>query len=473
MKINHLTRLCRYSGIVISFFFFASMPVCAANPLWTFTPLTATALSVPSNRSGIVQYRITNQSRQSHALLMLPITGITQTTTAGNCPNPFTLSYKQSCVLCLEINGSQLQKNILGGPMVCQRNADGSSNPMQCYQPSPSDNLNIALAPPVVPPPPPPPPPPVVSPTVLSVSVSTLVLSVNNLNLNPALTGKSRKITLTNIGNNIAYAVNYSVSSALPSGSLISPTSCGNMAPGDSCVLTITPGSTPSAAAGDMNPAPITITMSGENTNTLTSTIQILTYGSIYQSGYVFAIDDTTIDTSNISGKVLALTDPPSLSSSVSWSSTQDYVMGINENSINPPDMCNGNKEGSCNTKQIVNFYSSIIGSSSAAAYCYHYNAGGYTDWYLPAICEMGKNDLNNVSNCDSISPALQNIQDNLVSNGNIAHLAGLLYWSSTQFSGNSTQTVYAENFELTSDTQNLLNKTGNQLLVRCVRTIT
>ncbi|MCX7118788.1 MAG: hypothetical protein NTZ86_02790 [Legionellales bacterium] len=52
-----------FSGIVALCLF---SPEEAGNPVWTYTPLTATTVSIPSNGTATVQYRITNQSRKTH-----------------------------------------------------------------------------------------------------------------------------------------------------------------------------------------------------------------------------------------------------------------------------------------------------------------------------------------------------------------------------------------------------------------------
>ncbi len=142
----------------------------------------------------------------------------------------------------------------------------------------------------------------------------------------------------------------YSPSPALPSGTTISPASCGTIAPSASCALTIFPGSTPSAAPGNTSPTPITLSISGTNTNTLTPTLNILTYGSVYQGGFLYSVDDTTANTGSIGGKVASLTDQaaPYIGSgpqgtSIIWSSNGagaissdvDYttILGIDETS--------------------------------------------------------------------------------------------------------------------------------------------
>lgn len=121
----------------------------AGASLWTLTPLTATSLAVPGNGTALVEYTVTNQSSKSHTLVMTPIKGINQL--SGNAPgfaplipfnrcnNVFVLAAKESCVLALEVVGSQLSSPITNGPAVCQQ-----GNVNTCYQPSPQDALNIS-----------------------------------------------------------------------------------------------------------------------------------------------------------------------------------------------------------------------------------------------------------------------------------------------------------------------------------------
>ncbi len=131
-------------------FFITVMTVCfiaesyAAGPLWTFAtdPYYPPTVSITPVGSATVKYVITNQSSKTHTLVMQPITGLTQVTTAGNCPNPFKLAYQQSCTLSLLVSGSTLTNDVRGGPLVCQQ---GST--LQCYQPALADILNITRIP--------------------------------------------------------------------------------------------------------------------------------------------------------------------------------------------------------------------------------------------------------------------------------------------------------------------------------------
>jgi hypothetical protein len=223
----------------------------------------------------------------------------------------------------------------------------------------------------------------------------SLALSVNDTGLNAALTGTPRLIIITNSGSSPATNVTYSPSPALPSGTTISPSSCGSIAASDTCTLTITPGSTPSSAPGDTGPTPITLSISGTNTNTLTPTLNILTYGSVYQGGYVYAVNDTTPNTGSIGGTVVSQTDQaPIFPNGAIWSSngaggatanvSSEIIPGIADTSTTgssvptyaaaqasfnstysneitypfPPSgsffSCNGRSDGACNSANIL-----------------------------------------------------------------------------------------------------------------------
>lgn len=547
-----------FGSLLLSF----SALLHAGSPVWTFTPLTATSISVPRNSTATVQYLVTNQSAKSHSLVMTPITSITQTTTGvGICSNPFTLSSKgSSCTLSLQVQGSQLTHSITDGPIVCEQ---GST--LQCYKPSPSnilninaganeytiggmvsgltdsvvlqnnstdnetvssdgaftfstaltegsayavtvftqpmgqtctvmnssgvvDNANVTNVAVVC----------ASNDTTLSASVSTLGLSVNNTGLNAALTGTPRLITITNTGASPATNVTYSPSPALPSGTTISPASCGTIAVSDTCELTITPGGTPSAASGDTAPTPITLSISGSNTNTLTPTINILTYGSVYQGGYIYAVDDNTPDTGSIGGKVAALTDQ---SAGVIWSSngssSVSYVaiLAIDELSTPlspsptspsyPPGTpayvaCNGNRDGACNTSNIVSYYNfNRASGGSAPTPLDQYAAGlckatisGESDWYLPAICEEGYDDSGSGTGCGTqASPTIQNMLSNLFDAG-VGAISGE-YWSSTEWSGDAALYAWSQTFNLGNIPQNTFDKSYNTIRVRCSRALT
>ncbi len=321
--------------------------------------------------------------------------------------------------------------------------------------------------------------------TTLGTSVSSLALSVNDPSLNSALTGTPRQITITNTGSATAVNVSYSTSPALPSGTSISPGSCGTIAPGGTCVLTITPGATPSAAPGNPTPTPTTLNISGNNTNTVNPFVSILTYGSAYQNGYIFSINDATPNTGSIGGTIAALTDQ---STSLAWNpSSNTSIWGIAETSttLNPVPNgggafkytgqanCNGSTDGACNENNIYTYYQTYASgapldpSTYAAGRCKQ-SINGYSDWYLPSICQMGYE----AAGCGTqSSPTRQNIQSNLIDN-NVSGAPTGYYWSSTEYSSNSQNNVWLEYFN-SSSTSQLPDIKNNAHAVRCVRELT
>jgi hypothetical protein len=583
----------------------------AGTPVWTFTPLTATSISVPGNSTATIQYQVTNQSAKSHSLVMTPITGITQTTTgAGICSNPFTLPSKgSSCTLSLQVNGSQLTHSITDGPIVCEQ---GST--LQCYKPSPSNVLNIniglneytiggtvsglsgsvvlqnngtdnetvssdgaftfstvlsegshyavtvftqpagqtcavtggsgtvgsanvtTVAVNCV-----------SNDTTLTESVATLGLSVNDPGLNVALTGAPRVITIYNSGTTTANNVACPTSGSASITSIVC-TGCGTILAGQSCQVTITPSGTPSATAYDTNPTPITLSISGTNTNTLTPTINILTYGSVYQGGFVYEITDTTPYTGRIGGTVASLVDQaePYINSgpqttNIIWSSngaasnvSYDYLPGIDEtsssnngsptytafsnyfqstytNTVAPLSSsfneCNGSTDGSCDTSNILAFYNTWVTNDSpscdqsqgGSGLCTatpgpttltYYAAGlctatinGYSDWYLPAICEMDA--VNTNLTCPAGTQSMLGSLTALIGDPGVTTpstscnppagtncLAGY-YWSSTEVSGFQQDYAWVEYFASGGGSSQLVYGKNNSLGARCSRALT
>jgi uncharacterized protein YjdB len=341
--------------------------------------------------------------------------------------------------------------------------------------------------------------------TTLTTTTAVLALSVNDTALNSALTGNPRTITIENNGTNTATNVTYTLSPALPSGSSISPASCGDIAPNATCTLTITPGSTPSAASGDISPTPITLIASGGNTNTLGLQIDILIYGSVYQGGYIYAVDDTTPTTGSIGGKVVSLADQAArYPGGIIWSSNSSgtydggvSLYGISETSTtsspNPStgqvagqSACYGNSDGSCDTANIIAYYSppttspAINHSYYAAGLC-KATINGYADWYLPAICEMGP--ASNSSGCAAgtqniISDFPDLVGDPGASNPSTSCTVGSnclagRYWSSTEGSVLPQNVAWYQYFA--SGGGSVQNHSGKLSLlgVRCSRALT
>lgn len=296
----------------------------------------------------------------------------------------------------------------------------------------------------------------------LTPSVSSLGLSVNCpagssssacVQTNNALTGMPRTITITNTGS--ADATNVLVSSSgLPLGTLVSPANCGTItANGGTCIITVTPGETASSNANNVpctsgvEPAgSVSVTADG-GLSTVVNT-SVLSYGCIYQGGFIYSIDDT-LNTVSIGGKVASLVDladplaTPDPTPGVIWCSngvgrafpdaSYDIIPFITEittvnadynaakarfdmtysNTVTFPfpalsefATCNGAIDGQCNTENILLLYNTYATGYAVGGSPYslspgptnldYYAAGlcngpinNYSGWYLPAICEM------------------------------------------------------------------------------------
>ena len=215
-----------------------------ASPLWTFDPLTPTTMAIPANGTATVQYRITNQSKRAQKLSMKDIIGATQITSGfGVCGNPFLLTSKGSCILSLQINGSQLNVPIMEGPIVCQH----GNSPHQCYQPGKSNILHITQSPPIL-------------DANISVNGSPLTLTVNGASGQLIISNSSTEVAATNITSNFT-------GTALDGTVTETGNTCAQVPPGSSCTLTFTPGNTV---------VPLTnFSIQGTNTNVITAAIKI------------------------------------------------------------------------------------------------------------------------------------------------------------------------------------------------------
>lgn len=259
----------------------------------------------------------------------------------------------------------------------------------------------------------------------LTPSVLTLGLSVNCpsssscMLRNDALTGNPRQITITNTGSGDATNVVVG-SSGLPSDASVTPSSCGTIvANGGTCIITVTPGATASANA---NNALCTVGVQPEGSVSVTAdgglstsvNAYVLSYGCIYQGGFIYSIDDTTTDTGSVGGKTAAVTDtfPGQTAPPVATPSWGGY--GTDIGAALYDTNAQGANNGSANSAAIISAlttnYSSppyngslpVSLSDYAAGLCSTLSANDagassctapsvcYTNWYLPAICELG-----------------------------------------------------------------------------------
>lgn len=453
-----------FRNAILLFFFFCSMlsVAVASKPLWTFTPQTPTNITVATNESATISYLITNQSSKSKNLIMKPIAGVTQSA-------PCQLAPHGTCTLTLHVNGAAMKGDVKGGPILCEK-----GNNLQCYQPSVEDILRIhlntnpiqytvipnagangSISPST---------PQVVNAgstlvftatpdasyginqwlldsivvqnggttyqlsniqanhtvdvtfaqTTLSAQTNSLALSINNPS-DAALTGTPRVIVITNTGSFAASNVQVNAS-AFPTGTSISSNTCtGSLAPSATCNITITPGATATSdgtnactASPGTAPVPTVVTVSASNATSININVVVLGYGCIYSDGYLYAVDDTTPNTQSISGGVAALS-----SDFTSWSDLAN-VTGATSTT-----------NGMSNT----NALSSSSPNYPAAEACINKTDGGFTNWYLPAICELGRQGGGTDYGCGNTLP---NLYTNLFLN-NVGNLGTSTYWSSTQ----------------------------------------
>nr|HAT8714224.1 hypothetical protein [Legionella jordanis] len=291
--------------------------------------------------------------------------------------------------------------------------------------------------------------------TTLTTSLTDLALSVNNTAFNPALTGNPRIITITNAGSTTATGLTVTPPT-WPSGTT-SSTNCGStLGSGSSCTITITPGNT--ATSNGTTPctngtAPVAgvVQVSAANATAVSTNVVVLGYGCVYQGGFLFAVNDATANTGSIGGQVAATTNEGSLS----WS-TVFSITGVNSNT-----------NGASNTAALA----TPVGQFPAAQACINKTTQGFTDWYLPAICQMGYDGQSFGSGCGSSgSPLLQNIYSNLRVNGDIGGFGvGTFFSSSEDTSLNPNLYAWTQNYAVGS-TQGQSIKTSNPQSIRRVR---
>lgn len=215
----------------------------AGIPVWTFSPLTPTSVSVPGNGTATIQYLVTNQSKKTHTLMLKLIQGVSQDVSAGYCKNPFILGYQQSCALKLNVSGRQLLGNIIGGPVVCEQGIYS----LECYQPSAANQLDIQLLNPI-------------TTAIISVSGSPLTLTTNGVSGTIIVTNTSSELAATNVTAILT-------GTALDGYVTVNSSNCNNIPALGSCDLIFTPSSTE---------VPLTsFSIQGSNTSSVSAGIAI------------------------------------------------------------------------------------------------------------------------------------------------------------------------------------------------------
>ncbi len=329
--------------------------------------------------------------------------------------------------------------------------------------------------------------------TTLTPSVSTLGLSVNCPSSssctpkNDALTGTPRHITITNTGSTDATNVVVS-SSGLPSDASVSPSSCGTIAAnGGQCVITVTPGATASANAssvlcttGVQPEGSVSVTAEGGLSTAVNA--YVLSYGCIYQGGFIYSVDDTTIDTGSIGGKTAAVTDtvPGQTSPSAATPNWGGYETDIGSDLYQTS--LQGANDGSANSAAIISTLTSTPLSDYAAGLCRTLSvddAGAsscsapnvcYSNWYLPAICELGPYGTICTSGSTNIQQQL--FENALIPGTTLGLVNAGIYWSSNEDSGFPQGLAWDEYLSTGGSFQDYANK-GDKLGVRCSRALT
>ncbi|KTD32470.1 hypothetical protein Lmor_2408 [Legionella moravica] len=425
----------RYVLISTLFSMLIYSSVQAAGPLWSFVPQTPTDIAIMPGNNAQVTYTVYNQTSRERILELKPVAGISQ---ISSCYLPA----KGMCTLILNVNGSALEGDVLGGPTMCQL-----GNYLQCYQPSATNILHIRLI-------------TAANQTTLSPLTQNLALSINNPGADPALTGNARSIRIVNTGSLPANNVRVSTS-GFPTGTVITHNSCiGTLNVAASCDITITPGSTASpdnnanacTTSPGTEPVPTTVTVSADNAPSTNINVSVLGYGCIYQGGFLFSVDDSTPASGSIGGKVAALTDEEEgpNNAAIFWSMVLNATFA------------DSLTNGLANTNILEN----PVGQYPAAQKCLNKSSQGFSDWYLPAICELGRYvGIGVDAGCGLTNP---NLYSTLYLN-NLAGFTQIYYWSSSEYSSN-TDNVWFQFFS--NGRQNTLVK-NNALPVRCVRIFT
>ena len=461
-------------------------------------------------------------------------TGTSACAGAAVCSSHFTLSPGGSCCLMLNLNGSGLAAgNYSLSPVVATTPATYKYTVL-----SPTPVIVTSS------------PAPVPGQSTLQVSPSLLGLSVNDQNTNLALTGNPRSFTITNSGQYTVTGLTVvPPAQALPQGSSYLGTcrTSLELEPGETCTLTITPGSSASNGASGAScatgiaPIPSVFSISASNAVTVSASVDVLSYQCIYQGGFIYSVDDTTSTTGSIGGKVAALTNQVTSSPGIIWSSNgQVYQSDVNNVSFDiipfisqtsgvptweeardyfdltyanhvispfPPVSafanCVGALDGQCNSKNILAFYNTYntnygidnmvtAGPTNpeyyAAGRC-SLNIEGYTDWYLPAICELDAvHDAQGQLTCPVGAQSMVANLSSLIGDPEAETpstscnpptgtdcLAGV-YWSSTEYAFGPAGNAWYEFFSIPTvddgSTQGSFGK-QNTSSVRCSRALT
>jgi DNA-binding beta-propeller fold protein YncE len=146
MKQLKAISLCISGALMLN-----SSLIYASQPTFSIVPTadSITSLLLPGNFTETVNYQVTNNTKITRTLTMVPMTAVSQTLAGpGKCGNPFVLGPQESCTLTLVISGSQIPPTgIKGGPVICKTKGPNNNNPdsILCAQPSQASILDISV----------------------------------------------------------------------------------------------------------------------------------------------------------------------------------------------------------------------------------------------------------------------------------------------------------------------------------------
>ena len=273
MKKNIVIRLF----VGLSILSTATLLSAATQPKFSLIPATLTTVVLPVNGQTTVQYKVTNNTKVTRTLTMVPIKGITQSISqSGSCANPFTLSHNESCFLNLPLIGTQITERVLGGPKICKTKGPGDNtpDPFLCSQPSEINSLNITSV--------------GIQEAIISVSPSVQQMFVGGPPVTLIVTNYSTTVTAQNI------------TLSLPSTWTDvhqDSSSCVSVAPGKTCMLIFMPGATTAHPNPQVNP------IQGSNTNQATATL------SVQNVNLTVAPPSLTIQTNTSATGILSVTN--------------------------------------------------------------------------------------------------------------------------------------------------------------------
>jgi len=295
---------------------FFSDTYSATQPKFLIIPTKDINITLNKTSEAIVQYRVTNQTSLTRQLTMVYISGIKQEVDGDNyCANPFTLSQGQSCLLTLKVNGSELNVGTTNvAVQVCKTQINQNTpDPFLCSKTSSSNNLNIT----------------VLSPPRLSVTPRSLKLTAG---------GPSEELFVTNLSSTeIATNVQaYLDRTSLYGNVTLNEESCKYVAPGKTCSIIFTPGTTTISQAFFRIQGVNTFPTSASASVSSDTSAQITVSGS----PLVLTTDGSsgTLAVNNLSSTITANNVAAQLTAEVAASVTQD---ASNCASLAPLSSCN------------------------------------------------------------------------------------------------------------------------------------